>query len=469
MDELERVAVTARLEAALAEIGLYELPDHGRSPRRQPRRAGVGVLEPHPVAAVEVAAEAGAEHAALRGRAGSEPEIRRPYRQLHAGAARDRAAGRAVERPGDRPLARLRRAVDVVDSGLPGRPRALVTRQEEEHPDHVGLAEGERERLPVVARLDVLAHRLRRRGLGARVERGLARRDLGLDAVLAVQDRQRRSALRGAVERLGEQADELVVVGDADRRVEWVGDRRRDARVVRVHVDRQGVHHGLRAAARPVCRSQPLDEGRRGVCRPGAVRAVRAARRDRAAVHRDRRRDRLDRVVGLREEREVGRGRRARSVEPELRQPEAVQVGLVADDHVLDRGRLADDGRGIRGEVGPGLRRQRRRTRSRVHDRHVQTDAVPQRRVAHVPERSVAPPRSASRARASSRLVIRTARNPESRNAVMRASASTSVDARTSSSTAPTTSPGPAVASPGARRATAVPNAVRSGRRMGIR
>ena len=45
--------------------------------------------------------------------------------------------------------------------------------------------------------------------------------------------------------------------------------------------------------------------------------------------------------------------------------------------------------------------------------------------------------------------MIRTARNPESRNAVIRASASTSVDARTSSSTAPTTSPGPGRREPG--------------------
>ena len=67
------------------------------------------------------------------------------------------------------------------------------------------------------------------------------------------------------------------------------------------------------------------------------------------------------------------------------------------------------------------------------------------------------------------KLSMRTARKPASRNAVIFASASTSVVARTSSSTAPTTSPGPAVARLGARSATKPTMAVRSPKRTWIR
>ena len=60
--------------------------------------------------------------------------------------------------------------------------------------------------------------------------------------------RRRRSAAtmpgwRGAVERLAEQADELVVVGEADRGASSGARSRRDARVLRVRVEREHVHH----------------------------------------------------------------------------------------------------------------------------------------------------------------------------------------------------------------------------------
>ena len=45
--------------------------------------------------------------------------------------------------------------------------------------------------------------------------------------------------------------------------------------------------------------------------------------------------ERLHRVVGPREQGEVGRCGRVGPVGVELGQPEAVQVGLVPDDHVL--------------------------------------------------------------------------------------------------------------------------------------
>ena len=67
-----------------------------------------------------------------------------------------------------------------------------------------------------------------------------------------------------------------------------------------------------------------------------AVRVVAAARRERAADHLHVRRDRLDRVVGPREQVLVrGRGDVA-AAGAELRHPERVQVRLVADDHGRD-------------------------------------------------------------------------------------------------------------------------------------
>ena len=108
-----------------------------------------------------------------------------------------------------------------------------------------------------------------------------------------------------------------------------------------------------------------MNRGRR-VRRPRAGGVVAAARRQRAADHVDVRRDVLQRVVGLREQREV-RGRRGvRAVGAELRQPEQVQVRLVADDHVADGGERARDRRRVGGELRPRRRRRRGHAAERV-------------------------------------------------------------------------------------------------------
>ena len=79
----------------------------------------------------------------------------------------------------------------------------------------------------------------------------------------------------------------------------------------------------------------------------------------------------VDRVVGLGQQRLVRGGRDVGPVRPELWHPEAVQVGLVADDDVRDRGVLAHERRGISGEVGLVLIGERRRDEACVVDRDV--------------------------------------------------------------------------------------------------
>src|SRR5258705_136989 len=74
------------------------------------------------------------------------------------------------------------------------------------------------------------------------VEVPVAVGDLGVDAVLVVDDRQLRAELRGTVERGPEQADELVVVGQAERRPDCMGERRRRARALAVRVEGEAVH-----------------------------------------------------------------------------------------------------------------------------------------------------------------------------------------------------------------------------------
>ena len=68
------------------------------------------------------------------------------------------------------------------------------------------------------------------------------------------------------------------------------------------------------------------------------------------------------------EQREVGRRGDVVSGLVELRQPEAVQVRLVADDHVADLRHVAHDRGDVRGELRPRLGRERRRRRARVVD-----------------------------------------------------------------------------------------------------
>ena len=114
--------------------------------------------------------------------------------------------------------------------------------------------------------------------------------------------------------------------------------------------------------------------------------AVAAARREGAPVDPYARRDRLQRVVRPGEQREVRSRRRARPVELELREPEAVQVRLVPDDDVPDSGdRPYERGR-VGGELAARLVRQRRRARAGMHDRHVDAYAVSRRGLGDVLE-----------------------------------------------------------------------------------
>ena len=295
------------------------------------------------------------------------------------GAAGDDAARDVAHRLAHRRQARLRGSVRVVHPRLPGRQGRLVEGVEEEERLDVRLAEGECEGVVVVRRLRRLVHRLRRGGLGAGVERRLAGRDLALDAELAVHDRQRRAGLRRAVE-ARQRRRQLAVVGDRDRRRPRMLERRRQARVVLVGVHVERVHDRQRPPGRLVGGDEVVDEGGGGVRVLAGAGLVTAARRQRSADHVARRRHRLDGVVRAREQRFVrGRGGVA-AVERELRQPEAVVVRLVADDHVL-HGRVAAHDRGReRGEVPLLGVAERRRLVAGVQRSDVHLEAVELRR-----------------------------------------------------------------------------------------
>ena len=105
-------------------------------------------------------------------------------------------------------------------------------------------------------------------------------------------------------------------------------------------MEREPVHDGQRAAARPVGGAHVLEERDRRMRVATRARPVDAPGRERAAPDADRRVDGLERVVGAREQRQVCRCGRVGPVGIELRQPEAVEVRLVADDHVVDRRQL---------------------------------------------------------------------------------------------------------------------------------
>src|SRR5205823_1865519 len=130
----------------------------------------------------------------------------------------------ALVRPGmdvgdrllDECAARLRRAVGVVDAGLPAVVVRLVGDVEDQEAANVRLAGRHLQRLAVVRGLDTLADRFRRRRLAAAVEPAFRVGNLGIDAVLVIDDRQRRAGLRRAVEGCAEQLDELVVVREAE-------------------------------------------------------------------------------------------------------------------------------------------------------------------------------------------------------------------------------------------------------------
>ena len=129
--------------------------------------------------------------------------------------------------------------------------------------------------------------------------------DGGLDAHLAVQQRQVRARLRGTVERLPEQPYELVVVRETDRPVQRVRAVHRRDRALGVGVVDEAVHHGPVSPAPAIREPQVTDERRRRVGVPARVRAVDPARRGRAAPDPHILARGFDRVVGLGEEGEV--------------------------------------------------------------------------------------------------------------------------------------------------------------------
>jgi hypothetical protein len=151
-------------------------------------------------------------------------------------------------------------------------------------------------------------------------------------------------------------------------------------------MEREPVHQRPHATAAPVGGAHVKDELRGRMRLAGEHRLVAPTRRERAADHVDLRRDRLQLVVGLREQPDVRRRGGVRSHRGELRHPEPVQVGLVADDHVAHiRHERRDRGR-VGGELGPSGMRQRRDRRAVRIDGDHQADPVQLGRVGRVPE-----------------------------------------------------------------------------------
>src|SRR3954468_2556139 len=168
---------------------------------------------------------------------------------------------------GDRVEARLRLAVRVVGTRLPPVEVGLVEEVEDVDRDHVWLAGGELERLPVVVGLRGLGHGvLAERRLEIRIRLLRAQWDHRLDTELAVRDRQLRPGLGRSVEGFAEKRDELVVVTEAEGRAGMrLSGRNRGTGLVRV--ESEDVHDRLRPSAVPVGLPEVLDERRRGVRR----------------------------------------------------------------------------------------------------------------------------------------------------------------------------------------------------------
>ena len=161
----------------------------------------------------------------------------------------------------------------------------------------------------------------------------------------------------------------------------------RGARAVRVGVEVEAVHDRLRPVAGAVEAAEVRDEGGGGVRLAARGRVVAAVRRDRAADHVDRRVDRLQRVVALRQQPlVVARG----DVDPlraELRPPEAVEVRLVADDEVVHVRAAPSRARRRRRRTRRGRGRERRCLRAPLVDAEDDPDPVELRRVGRVLER----------------------------------------------------------------------------------
>ena len=231
------------------------------------------------------------------------------------------------------------------------------------------------EALVVVAGLGHLRHRMRRRGLVPAVHRAVCGRHQSLDAELVVHEREGRALLCGPVEGAPQDRQELPVVGDRERLPADVSEARREIGALHVRVVRERVHDRLRPLRGAVGGAHVEDELRRRVGLPRARALVGAGVGECASEHLDRRRRGLDGVIGPREKLRVADRREILPAAPELRQPEQVQVRLVADDHVLQVGHRGDDRRRPRGEVAlVGCRVRRLRAPVRI-DVEVDLDA----------------------------------------------------------------------------------------------
>src|SRR5215212_8339314 len=112
---------------------------------------------------------------------------------------------------------RLRRVVGVEETGLPTGEVVLVADVEEEQSDDGALAVGEGDSSSVVAALRRFRDDVPCGGAAmVRVGTELVEGNRGLDAVLAVENRQRGAWLCGAVEGNAQKPDELRIVRDRD-------------------------------------------------------------------------------------------------------------------------------------------------------------------------------------------------------------------------------------------------------------
>ena len=178
---------------------------------------------------------------------------------------------------------------------------------------------------------------------------------------------------------------------------------------------------------------------------------------------RDRRVDRLERVVGLRQEREVGGRRGVRAVRRELRQPEAVQVRLVADDDLVEARQQPRD----RGRVLRELRPARSRRAGSSAGRRCRRRRRPRPRSGRPRLATLRSSRSSSAVGATSPgsqfVVMRTAVNPASRSCAIFASAVGEVGRANGVLRAPSVIAGPAASARPARTPEAIASSTTRG------
>ena len=221
--------------------------------------------------------------------------------------------------------------VRVVGARLPPVEVGLVEEVEEEDRDHRRLAGGELERLAVVLRLGLLAHRVAcRAGTGGSCtapgrsrgsptgRRTPCTRSAGPSRAARSRRRPRRAGRRACRSRRCRARFPCAAAPAGSTSGSGTGGG-------------EDVHDRLRPAARPVGRAHVADERRRRVRWPRRLGVVEAARGEVAAVDLDLRVDRLQRVVGRREQSGVVPCGDVSPVLVELVQPEAVQVRLVPD------------------------------------------------------------------------------------------------------------------------------------------